>query len=136
MRDDAWLPVAVRYEPCHSGAARKVLLVRSFSHGSRKVCERPGLDSRLFDLDVRRYNNNIITIRGEANPELEDALFALGTGETTPILETELGFHLLYAAERSTDRPLSQQVRETVERLILSNWLEAARGSADLQRLD
>ena len=69
-------------------------------------------------------------------PELEDALFALGTGETTPILETELGFHLLYAAERSTDRPLSQQVRETVERLILSNWLEAARGSADLQRLD
>lgn len=69
-------------------------------------------------------------------PELEDALFALDPGGVTPILETELGFHLLFAAEKSSDRPLSQQTRETIERLTIQQWLSEARDSADIRYLD
>ena len=69
-------------------------------------------------------------------PELEDALFSLEPGGVTPILETELGFHLLFAAEKSFDRPLSQQARETVERQTIQLWLSEARESADIRYID
>lgn len=69
-------------------------------------------------------------------PELEEALFALEPGGVTPILETELGFHLLFAAEKSNDRPLSQQTRETIERRTIREWLSDARDSADIRYLE
>lgn len=68
-------------------------------------------------------------------PELEEALFALEPGQATSILETELGFHILYAAEKSSDRPLSEQSRQIIEHRILTAWLEDARNGADIQNL-
>lgn len=66
-------------------------------------------------------------------PELEEALFALEPGQFTEVIETEIGFHILFAAEKTNDRPLSQQSREIVEHRVIRQWLDDARGSADLR---
>ncbi len=57
-------------------------------------------------------------------PELETALFSLQPGTYTNIIETPVGFHILYSAERSTDRVLTLQTRQILEQNALRNWLE------------
>ena len=54
-------------------------------------------------------------------PQLEEALFALQPGSYSDIIETDIGFHILYAAERSTDHALTPQSRQILEHKILSD---------------
>lgn len=94
-----------------------------------------------FDFITQARNNDTISggdldwiARGVlVYPELEEALFALEPGQFTDVIETEIGFHILFAAEKSSDRPLSQQSREIVEHRVIRQWLDDARGSADIR---
>ncbi|HQP45240.1 MAG TPA: peptidylprolyl isomerase, partial [Flexilinea sp.] len=69
-------------------------------------------------------------------PQLEDALFALQPGSYSDIIETDIGFHILYAAERSTDHALTPQSRQILEHKILSDWVKEQKSSAEIIMLN
>jgi nitrogen fixation protein NifM len=61
--------------------------------------------------------------RGKLFPELESAVFALATGETSPVLESPLGFHLVYCDGIDPERRLAlDEVRDSIR-----NQLEEVR---------
>ena len=68
-------------------------------------------------------------------PQLEEALFALQSGTYTDIIETDIGFHILYAAERSTEHELSLQTRQILEHKALADWLAEEKSTADITYL-
>ncbi len=68
-------------------------------------------------------------------PELEDALFSLQPGSYTDIIETDIGFHILFAANRSTDHELSLQSRQLLEHRALAEWLEEQKANAEISIL-
>lgn len=70
------------------------------------------------------------------DPVLEDALFALEPGSYTDIIETENGFYLLYAAQRSTGQPLSLQTRQILEKNLLRSWVEQQKTQAEISFTD
>lgn len=70
------------------------------------------------------------------DPVLEDALFALEPGSYTDIIETENGFYLLYAAQRSTEQPLSLQTRQILEKNLLRSWVEQQKTQAEISFTD
>jgi peptidyl-prolyl cis-trans isomerase C len=70
------------------------------------------------------------------DPVLEEALFALEPGSYTDIIETENGFFLLYAAQRSTEQPLSLQTRQILEKNLLRSWVEQQKKQAEINFTD
>jgi peptidyl-prolyl cis-trans isomerase C len=70
------------------------------------------------------------------DPVLEEALFALEPGSYTDIIETENGFFLLYAAQRSTEQPLSLQTRQILEKNLLRSWVEQQKTQAEISFTD
>jgi peptidyl-prolyl cis-trans isomerase C len=61
--------------------------------------------------------------RGKLFAELEPAVFALAAGETSPVLESPLGFHVFYCDAIDPERRLAlDEVRESIR-----NQLEQAR---------
>ena len=68
-------------------------------------------------------------------PAVEEAAFNLQPGEYSEIVETEIGFHIIYCSERSTNQPLSRDALLTLQRLAVVQWVAAARQAADVQVL-
>jgi len=66
-------------------------------------------------------------------PELEEALFSLQSGTYTDIIETSNGFHILYAAEISSERKLNSQSLQILQHKVLSSWLQTQREKAEIQ---
>lgn len=97
------------------------------------------LDLGLSFLDLAKSNDTITggnldwVARGIlVYPQLEEALFALQPGTYTDIIETDIGFHILYAAERSTEHELSLQTRQILEHKALADWLSEEKSTADI----
>lgn len=77
--------------------------------------------------------------RGKLFPELEQALFELGAGEVSGVIESELGFHVLrcdsitpasvlgYAQAKSSIRKVMEQKRK---RAVQQAWLRQLRAKA------
>jgi parvulin-like peptidyl-prolyl isomerase len=57
-------------------------------------------------------------------PALDEILFSLEEGETSEIIETEIGYHLVRVIDRDPDRPLDPAVRLALQRKALQEWLE------------
>lgn len=67
--------------------------------------------------------------------ELEAAVFALEPGQYTPVIRTDLGFHILKLIARDPQRPLSVDARRFLQHQALQQWLDEQRRQADIKVL-
>jgi parvulin-like peptidyl-prolyl isomerase len=57
-------------------------------------------------------------------PELDPILFDLEAGETSDIIETEIGYHIIKVIEKQSNRPLDPVIRQALQEKALDDWLE------------
>jgi len=72
--------------------------------------------------------------RGVMVPEFEEAAFALQPGETSDIVQTSFGYHIIQVEERDPDRELEPYLLERRRTSALSDWLEEQRQSEAVER--
>lgn len=68
-------------------------------------------------------------------PEVEEAVFALQPGETTGIIASSIGYHIVNVIERETDHPLSTEARLMLQEKALEDWLASAREKSTIEVL-
>lgn len=68
-------------------------------------------------------------------PEVEEVVFAMQPGETSGIINSSLGYHILNVMERSADHPLSTEARMMLQESALNDWIEAARADSTIEIL-
>ena len=80
--------------------------------------------------------------KGQTVPEFEDAAFSLSAGETSPIIETYYGYHIIKVLEEQDAYIKSfDEVRETVETYLLNNkqieaWQVFVYGLVDISGIE
>jgi parvulin-like peptidyl-prolyl isomerase len=72
--------------------------------------------------------------RGRMVPEFEEAAFALQPGDTSEIVETSYGYHIIHLLERDPDYPLDEVALEQRKASVLEDWLEEQRQSDAVER--
>ncbi len=66
-------------------------------------------------------------------PELDEILFALEPGETSDMIETDIGFHIIRVLEKENNRPLAPDVRQVLQKKALHDWLENQWNSSKIE---
>ncbi len=57
-------------------------------------------------------------------PELDPILFALEVEETSDIIETEIGYHIIKVLDKDPNRALDPAIRQLLKERALDEWLE------------
>ena len=95
-------------------------------------------DPKLFQQRVRRYSECPSALsagelgwipRGHLFPAIDEALFQLAAGEISPVVETEVGLHLVYCAaiEAAAPVPFTEVVTELCDTLTERKQQQAQR---------
>jgi peptidyl-prolyl cis-trans isomerase C len=66
---------------------------------------------------------------------VEDAAFSLEAGQFSDIIQTELGYHIIYVIEKDASHPLSVGARRTLQQNTLTQWLKDQKAAAQIQVL-
>jgi parvulin-like peptidyl-prolyl isomerase len=72
--------------------------------------------------------------RGQMVESFAEAAFALQPGETSDVVETEFGFHVVRVEEREADRPLESAALQSAQDQAWEDWLAAQRLSDQVIR--
>jgi foldase protein PrsA len=72
--------------------------------------------------------------RGMMVPEFEEAAFALEVGETSGLVQTDYGYHIIQVHEKE-ERELDASVYAQVQQQQFQAWFETQRAEADIERL-
>jgi len=57
-------------------------------------------------------------------PDLDPILFSLEVGETSDIIETEIGYHIIKVLDKDPNRPLDPAIRQLLKENALDDWFE------------
>jgi len=68
-------------------------------------------------------------------PEVEEVVFGLQPGETTGIVASSLGYHIVNVIERDPAHLLSTEARLMLQKAALEAWLTAARETSTIEIL-
>jgi peptidyl-prolyl cis-trans isomerase C len=66
-------------------------------------------------------------------PEVEEAAFSLQPGQTSPVVQSRLGYHVVQTLEREAARPLTPADLETLRRQAVREWLAHLMQTAVLE---
>lgn len=66
-------------------------------------------------------------------PELEEIFFSLTPGQHSQVIETEIGYHILYVIEKDPAHPLSSEIRLILEEQAVADWLAQQQAQANIQ---
>jgi peptidyl-prolyl cis-trans isomerase C len=69
--------------------------------------------------DLGWFPPNFLTL-----PELDPVLFNLDIGETSDIIETQIGYHIIKVLEKEENRPLDPAIRQILQEKEIDSWLE------------
>ncbi len=64
---------------------------------------------------------------------VEDAAFALEVGKYSEIIQSDLGYHILFLIERDENHPLSVDARRELQQQKLDEWIKAAQASSQIE---
>ena len=78
------------------------------------------LSSRAGGGDLGWFPRGVLTV-----PEVEQAAFALQPGQTSAIIHSALGYHIVQVLERDPQHPLSPAARHILRAAAFSTWLDA-----------
>ena len=67
-------------------------------------------------------------------PEVEEAAFALQPGEISPVIHSQVGYHILQVIARE-QRPLSPDARRVLQHNAVENWLRDQRAKNQVEIL-
>lgn len=68
-------------------------------------------------------------------PEVEEVVFTLQPGETSGIIASSLGYHIVNVIEREPDHLLSTEARLMLQKQALIDWLASTRASSTIEIL-
>ena len=68
-------------------------------------------------------------------PEVEAAAFSLQPGQTSEIIKSSLGYHIIQVIERDPQHPLSPDAKLTLQQAALKKWLEDRRAQSQVETL-
>jgi parvulin-like peptidyl-prolyl isomerase len=57
-------------------------------------------------------------------PDLDPIIFSLDIGETSAIIETEIGYHIIKVLDKQENRPIDPAIRQILQEKALDDWLE------------
>jgi peptidyl-prolyl cis-trans isomerase C len=66
---------------------------------------------------------------------LEDIAFSLQPEQYSDVIQTQLGYHILYVVERDPQHPLLPDARAVLQEKALQDWLEQHRKQSEIQVL-
>jgi parvulin-like peptidyl-prolyl isomerase len=72
--------------------------------------------------------------RGQMIDEFERAAFALQPGETSDIVESSFGFHIIHLEERDANRELEPSALQMAQRQVVEQWFAQQRASEQVIR--
>jgi parvulin-like peptidyl-prolyl isomerase len=64
--------------------------------------------------------------------EIETAAFALQPDQTSGIIQSKVGYHVIQVVERDPERPLNSDQRLVLQKKVLRGWLDARRASSQI----
>lgn len=68
-------------------------------------------------------------------PEVDAAVFALQPGETSEVIKSSIGYHIINLVERDAAHTLTIEARRTLQELKLDEWLKTSRESSSIEIL-
>jgi parvulin-like peptidyl-prolyl isomerase len=87
------------------------------------------LSSRAAGGDLGWFPRGLLAV-----PEVEAAAFALQPGETSGVIASALGYHMVQVIERDPARALSPAASQALRAAAYAGWLEARLAEASIQR--
>ena len=66
---------------------------------------------------------------------IEEAAFALQPEQYSPVVQTELGYHILYLVERDENHSLQPDARKVLQVNALQDWMDEHRNQSEIQIL-
>lgn len=78
--------------------------------------------------DLGWFPEGILTI-----PDLDPILFNFEVGQTSDIIQTEIGYHIFKLLEREDNRPLDPAIRQILQKQAVEDWIKNRREQSTIE---